>query len=178
MMWQSGSPYEVVCDGCQTTCDGCSFEEPPSVPMCTAAMEHAFSAGGTDTLEVLSIERGYWRATPSSDDVLACYNVDACLGGVTGTSGYCLVGYEGPCKSHPHTPTGICVCRALSNECLDYVAFCVQCMVDARTRLKRPTVYISDCATKMCVEIRYQGPESGSSRQTDTLTAEIPTLTE
>lgn len=52
--------------------------------MCTAAMEHAFSAGGTDTLAMLSIERGYWRATPSSEEVLACFNSDACLGGVTG----------------------------------------------------------------------------------------------
>eukprot|EP00903_Cladosiphon_okamuranus_P018661 g17175.t2 len=92
----SGNPYAVVCDGCQTACDGCSFEEPPMVPMCMAVMQHVFSDGGTDTLEVLSIERGYWRATPSSEDILACYNVDACLGGVTGTSGYCLEGYEGP----------------------------------------------------------------------------------
>lgn len=86
------------------TCDGCSFEEPPLVPMCAAVMEHAFSNGGTDTLEALSIERGYWRATPSSEDVLECYNTDACLGGATGTSGYCLEGYEGPCKCFSHTP--------------------------------------------------------------------------
>lgn len=67
-------------------------------PMCRDAMEHSFSDGGTGTLEMLSIERGYWRATPSSEDVLACYNADACLGGVTGAAGYCLEGYEGPCK--------------------------------------------------------------------------------
>eukprot|EP00752_Nemacystus_decipiens_P009914 g8846.t1 len=92
----SGDPYRVACDGCDTTCDSCSFEEPPLVPMCTDVMEHAFSDGGTDTLEMLSIERGYWRATPSSEVILACYNADACLGGMTGTSGYCLEGYEGP----------------------------------------------------------------------------------
>ena len=103
-MWQSGDPCEVACDGCQTTCDGCSFEEPALVPMCTAVMEHAFSDGGTDTLEMLSIERGYWRATPSSEDVLACYNTDACLGGVTGAAGNCLEGYEGPCTCLSHTP--------------------------------------------------------------------------
>ena len=74
-------------------------------PVCTDAMGHAFSDGGTDTLEMLSIERGYWRATPSSEDVLACYNADACLGGVTGAAGYCLEGYEGPCKCLSHTPT-------------------------------------------------------------------------
>eukprot|EP00903_Cladosiphon_okamuranus_P013951 g12975.t1 len=92
----TGDPYEVACDGCQKACDGCSFEEPPLVPMCRDAMEHAFSDGGTGTLEMLSIERGYWRAIPSSEDVLACYNSDACLGGTTGTSDYCLEGYEGP----------------------------------------------------------------------------------
>ena len=60
-------------------------------------MDHATSSGGNVTLQTLSIERGYWRATASSTEVLACYNADACLGGVTGTPGYCLDGYEGPC---------------------------------------------------------------------------------
>lgn len=70
--------------------------------MCTAAMEHAFSAGGTGTLEMLSIDPGYWWATGSSEEVLPCYNADACLGGVTGAPGYCLEGYEGPCEwYHP-----------------------------------------------------------------------------
>lgn len=97
--WQSGDPYEAVCSGCQTGCDGCSFEEPPLAPTCTVVMAHAFSAGGTDTLEMLSIERRFWRSTPSSKMILACYNADACLGGVTGAPGYCREGYEGPCKS-------------------------------------------------------------------------------
>ena len=66
--------------------------------MCTDAMEHALSDGGTNTLEKLSIEHGYWRAAPASEDVLACYNTDACLGGTTGAPDYCLEGYEGPCE--------------------------------------------------------------------------------
>ncbi|CAN0288143.1 unnamed protein product, partial [Scytosiphon promiscuus] len=48
------------------------------------------------TLERLFVERGYWRATPTSTNVLACYHPDACLGGVTGATGYCHEGYEGP----------------------------------------------------------------------------------
>ena len=49
-------------------------------------------------METLLIERGYWRATDSSETVLACYNGDACLGGETGTSDFCSQGYEGPCR--------------------------------------------------------------------------------
>ncbi|CBJ48858.1 polymorphic Outer membrane protein G/I family [Ectocarpus siliculosus] len=91
----SGNPYEAACGGCETACDGCFFE-PPVPPTCTDVMEHITSAGGTVTLEDLPVERGYWRASPSSEEVFACYNSDACLGGVTGRAGYCLKGYEGP----------------------------------------------------------------------------------
>ena len=97
-VWQTGDPFDAACNGCSSVCDGCSFEEPSIVPTCTEEMEHTSSAGGTTTLETLSIEPGYWRATASSLDVLACFHADACLGGATGTSGYCLEGYEGPCK--------------------------------------------------------------------------------
>ena len=61
-------------------------------------MEHSNSSGGTITLEAISIQPGYWRATGSSTDIVACYNTEACLGGVSGTAGYCLEGYEGPCE--------------------------------------------------------------------------------
>ena len=60
-------------------------------------MEHAYSPGGLTTLGMVWIEPGYWRATPSSLQVLACYNADACLGGLAEASGFCLEGYEGPC---------------------------------------------------------------------------------
>lgn len=93
---QSGDPYETACSGCQTTCEGCSFDG--LVPACSEVMEHAVSPGGLVTLEMLTIEPGYWRATESSRDILACYNEDACLGGLTGEAGYCLEGYEGPCE--------------------------------------------------------------------------------
>lgn len=95
---QTGDPFEVACSGCLTQCDRCSFEDPRLVPICAAAMVHAVSAGGTDTLEGLSIERGYWRATASGEEVLAYFNPDTYLGGETGTPGYCLEGYEGPCE--------------------------------------------------------------------------------
>ncbi|CAN0186742.1 unnamed protein product, partial [Hapterophycus canaliculatus] len=49
------------------------------------------------TLETLSIDKGFWRATPSSRDILPCHNPDACLGGQTGAADFCAAGYEGPC---------------------------------------------------------------------------------
>ncbi|CAM9651378.1 unnamed protein product [Ectocarpus fasciculatus] len=93
---QSDDPIEVMCSGCDVTCGGCVLNEGILVPTCTEVMAHATSDGGNITLEALSIDSGYWRATESSEEVLACYNADACLGGVTATSGYCLEGYEGP----------------------------------------------------------------------------------
>lgn len=95
---QPGDPFEAVCDGCQVDCDGCYFEDPEQVPTCTSELEHSTSPGGNVTLETLSIEPGYWRATASSEGVFECYNPDACLGGVTGVAGYCREGYEGPCE--------------------------------------------------------------------------------
>lgn len=97
--WQSGDPFEAICDGCLTACEGCVFAEPLLAPIFTEVVAHSASSGGKTILGALSIERGYWPATNSSEMVLACYHADACLGGVTGTSDYCLEGYEGPCKN-------------------------------------------------------------------------------
>ena len=68
------------------------------VPICTEAMQHATSSGGSTTLETISINPGFWRATATSKEVLACYRDDACLGGVTGAPDYCLKGHQGPCE--------------------------------------------------------------------------------
>lgn len=94
---QSDNPFEVLCHGCETTCNRCVFVEGDLAPTCREVMDHTTSDGGNVTLRELSVNKGYWRATPTSPEVLACYNADACLGGVTGTSSYCLDGYEGPC---------------------------------------------------------------------------------
>lgn len=104
---QSGNgTFEAVCDGCRVACNGCSFDEPPAVPTCSHVMDHSTSTGDNVTLETLSIDPGYWRATSSSKEILPCYNADACLGGVTNTAGYCLESYEGPCER-----CAGCVCR-------------------------------------------------------------------
>ncbi|CAM9812920.1 unnamed protein product, partial [Ectocarpus sp. 6 AP-2014] len=44
----------------------------------------------------LNIDGGYWRTTTESDNILACYNADACNGGQTGADSFCASGYTGP----------------------------------------------------------------------------------
>ncbi|CAN0034835.1 unnamed protein product, partial [Scytosiphon promiscuus] len=92
----AGDPYESVCSGCETDCAECFFDEPSLVPSCTPVLDHSSSGGGSTTIATLSIDPGHWRATASSNDILACYHADACLGGVTGRAGYCSEGYKGP----------------------------------------------------------------------------------
>lgn len=93
---QTGALFETVCKGCDTQCSGCTVEG--EEPICLEELGHSTSAGGNTSLESLLIERGYWRATNTSMDILACYNAEACLGGLTGGKDYCSEGYEGPCE--------------------------------------------------------------------------------
>ena len=67
-------------------------------PFCSKTIENSDSPGGLTTLEPVMINSGYWRATLLGQEVLPCYNTDACLGGLTGEPDFCLEGYEGPCK--------------------------------------------------------------------------------
>lgn len=98
-VFQSEDTFEAVCSGCEDIdCEGCLFEEATVVPVCSTELDHSTSRGGNVTLELLEFDPGYWRATSTSEVVLACYNEDACLGGITGADGYCDQGYEGPCK--------------------------------------------------------------------------------
>ncbi|CAN0170750.1 unnamed protein product, partial [Ectocarpus sp. 4 AP-2014] len=126
--YTSGDPLDEACSGCQATCDGCA--QPPMVPLCSDVIPHSMSDGGVVTLETLSIDPGYWRAISSSTEVLACYNSDACVGGITGATGYCGMGYEGPycaicgdsysaqlgftCSTCPDRASGIVLATALA----------------------------------------------------------------
>lgn len=107
--------FETVCDGCPALCPGCDFgEDRNKTPRCAAELEHTRSDGGKGTLETLSINEGYWRATNTSDDVRACYNADACLGGPTGNDDYCKYGYRGPCEKRLITLRRECFFRLWS----------------------------------------------------------------
>lgn len=93
---QSDVRFETVCQDCDALCKNCDLEG--KKPMCVEELDHSSSQGGNTTVEMLLIEPGYWRSSSTSTNILACYNADACRGGVTGADDYCREGYEGPCK--------------------------------------------------------------------------------
>ncbi|CAM9358530.1 unnamed protein product [Ectocarpus sp. 13 AM-2016] len=90
--------YESVCSDCPEwdECLGCSMTRGNVVPTCEAPLEHTEAKQPDVTLETLSVAEGYWRATNDSVNILACYNVDACVGGQTGAEEFCAQGYTGP----------------------------------------------------------------------------------
>lgn len=94
-----GGCYEVVCDGCPAADDGITMGVENLVPTCTETLENTRSDGANTSIEDIRIDPGYWRATTTTKTILACYNADACLGGITGEAGYCREGYYGPCKT-------------------------------------------------------------------------------
>ena len=100
-----GQPQELLgalCYGYPGNCDSCDYGTPIIRPECitlsNVGMTHASSRSGVTMLEDLEIDKGYWRATNSSRDILECYNGDACRGGLTGAIDYCSAGYRGPCE--------------------------------------------------------------------------------
>ena len=103
---QGNTRFETICKGCDTRCLGCIVEDSTSVPTCATMFPHAKSESGTATIEGVVVDRGYWRAHNKSDNILSCYNADACLGGFTGDPGYCSDGYEGPCELPAKTTVG------------------------------------------------------------------------
>lgn len=84
--------------GCEgTTISSCTTCEMKG-EFCADQPPHTEPSSGNLSIEELAIVRGYWRANRLSEEVLPCYNSEACLGGKTGTFDYCERGYEGPCK--------------------------------------------------------------------------------
>lgn len=52
------------------------------------------------TLPTLDLDRGFYRTSAESQNVLKCHQKKACTGGVD-TSQYCATGYQGACMSNP-----------------------------------------------------------------------------
>lgn len=90
----------MVCVGCPDwdECFNCSIARGSVTSTCEAPLEHTLANEDGVTLDTLSLENGYWRATSESDHILACYNEDACIGGQTGATNFCASGYTGPCE--------------------------------------------------------------------------------
>ena len=57
------NPFEAICDGCEIECTNCVFSEGTVEPICSIVLDHSISIGGQTTLEDISIEDGFWRAT-------------------------------------------------------------------------------------------------------------------
>lgn len=93
-----GTRYSLVCNGCPGKAPGYGVENEDSVPSCEVQPEHTRSQGGNTTIETLNVDPGYWRTTNTSLNFLACFNEDACKGGMTDDPAFCQPGYEGPCK--------------------------------------------------------------------------------
>ena len=68
-------------------------------PICDFELEHTTSGEPGNTLNTLSVDKGYWRAKAETNNILQCYNMAACRGGRTGTETFCGDGYTGPCKT-------------------------------------------------------------------------------
>ena len=142
---QAGNMFEVACKGCRVLCDGCHFDEALAVPICTQVMEHATSSGGATTLPTVSIDRGFWRATSTNRDVRPCYRADACLGGVTASSGYCRNGYEGQCEpSNQTTRHTICASSLQLKDNMDIAS--ARSNAPTESQLCSSTVYVLNLA--------------------------------
>lgn len=53
--------------------------------------------GAGKTLGTLELERGYYRTSETSLDILECHREEACVGG-SNASRYCAAGYRDACK--------------------------------------------------------------------------------
>ncbi|CAM9560896.1 unnamed protein product [Ascophyllum nodosum] len=127
LLYEKGERYPVVCLDC-SDCDSCTEKNNSSYPTCEEAYEHTTSTGGDVVLETLNISKGHWRATPTSSEILECFNEDACLGGITGSAEFCATGYEGPyCAvcSRGYARSLSFTCRVCSDDKATLVAWLV-----------------------------------------------------
>lgn len=90
--------YKAVCDGCSECMGACDIMNKMKAPQCNPALDHTTSVGGGVVLEELIIKAGYWRATETTETIRECFNHAACEENITGSSGNCALGYEGPCE--------------------------------------------------------------------------------
>ena len=101
--WQDGlgtGRHDRSCGGCPPweECYNCTVHDSNLDPTCSNALAHTTAIKPGNTLETLSVAKGYWRATNTSSNILACFNKAACLGGQTGAETFCDDGYMGPCE--------------------------------------------------------------------------------
>lgn len=91
------SRYSEDCANCPP-CSNCDVANETTVPICTPALEHTTSPGGSVNLQNLVLDKGFWRVTSLSRKALACYREEACLGGITDSTDFCDGRFTGPCR--------------------------------------------------------------------------------
>lgn len=108
-----------MCSDCPDwdECSGCSIEKGDIKPVCAAPLDHTSASEPGATLETLEIDEEHWRAMDNSTNILACYNPDACGGGVTGAEGFCASGYKGACEGVREEATRLVL--VVRSDCLN-----------------------------------------------------------
>lgn len=110
--------YKTACNSCAdlSDCPTCVVTDNRTVATCYAVLDYTTSDEADGTLASLSLEKGYWRVSNVSWNILRCHNPDACkggvaemCGGVSCANGYCAGGYMGPCEQHQVVKK--CFCR-------------------------------------------------------------------
>lgn len=97
--------YEVECDSCPDLCSDCWVHD-NHVHTCEPVPAHTNSPAAGGTLYSLQLDRGYWRYSVTSKEILRCYEAGACIGGIAAIGdtradedAYCGEGYTGPCEA-------------------------------------------------------------------------------
>ncbi|CAM9957302.1 unnamed protein product, partial [Laminaria digitata] len=88
------------CLGCSKDYNGVLRYEDIQVdglPVCAEPPLGASTSASGTTVATLVLERGYYRTSYQSHNVLECYLPEACVGGAD-TTKYCAAGYTGPCE--------------------------------------------------------------------------------
>ena len=107
--------YYFAAGSASLSCRACplptwSIAGSTSCPLCAAGYFYhqatcyecpsgAECAAGSSTLSALDLNRGYWRLSDASTEVLSCDSARMCEGGTIfsdGGDGYCAEGYAGP----------------------------------------------------------------------------------
>lgn len=84
-------------DGCDSDLSNVRIDN-EMLPICEPIPLGVKSSRTATTLQRFDLEKGYFRTSADSPNVLECYQPDACVGGID-PSDYCDIGYTGPCKS-------------------------------------------------------------------------------
>lgn len=135
--------FEMACAECPTgentsNQGAVKVQYPNRIPECEPVPRGVMSLSSGTTVEMITLERGFFRTSETSRDILECHRQSSCIGGNDATN-YCAPGYEGPCEFD----------RRLETCPLKYIPEHSRCDVSHNTAMERQTV--SAC----CLPVSY-----------------------